>query len=94
MGFENREIFHNTNWSDAAANTKVMKKMVGEWLTYHDPELYAHENYHKCAEYLTQRTRFENTNMPSGYTYRPWTVRKLLGASERSEVLEDEGDWS
>ncbi|KAF3047955.1 hypothetical protein E8E11_009306 [Didymella keratinophila] len=94
MGFKNREIFHNTDWSDAAANTKLMGKMVGDWLTYHDPEVYANENYHKCAEHLTQGTPFENTNMPPGYTYKPWTVKELLGASERGEVLEDEGDWS
>jgi hypothetical protein len=93
MGFKNREIFHNTDWSDAAANTKVMKKMVGDWLTYHDPEAYAYENYHRCAEHLTKGTWFENTNMPSGYTYKPWTVKELLGASERGEMLEDEGNW-
>ncbi|KAJ4399524.1 hypothetical protein N0V91_009349 [Didymella pomorum] len=94
LGFNNREIFHNTDWSDAAANTKVMKKMVGDWITYHDPEVYAYENYHKCAENLAQGTPFDNTNIPPGYTYRPWTVRELLGASDRGEVLKDEGDWS
>lgn len=94
MGFKNREIFHNTNWDNADANTKIMKKMFGDWLTYHDPRVYAHENYHKCAEHLLHGTPFENSNKPPGYTYKPWTIKELLDASERGKVLEDEGDWS
>jgi hypothetical protein len=29
-----------------------------------------------------------------GYTYKPWTVKELLNASESGEPVEDEGDWS
>lgn len=94
MGFKNREVFHNTDWSDPDANSKMMRNMVGDWLTYHDPEQYAHENYQACAEHLTQGTPFENTNAVPGYTYKPWTVRELLDASARGEVYEDEGNWA
>ncbi|KAJ6149848.1 hypothetical protein N7471_001047 [Penicillium samsonianum] len=94
MGFKNREVFHNTDWDAVAKNPEVMGKMVGNWLVHHDPEQYANENYGKCAEHLLRGAPFENTNSVPGYTYKPWTVQELLDASERGEVLQDEGDWS
>lgn len=67
--------------------------MVGDWLIQHDPEQYTHDNYHKAAEHLLTGAPFENTNIPPGYKYKPWTVRELLTASERGEELVDEGVW-
>ncbi|KZM26447.1 Salicylate 1-monooxygenase [Ascochyta rabiei] len=96
MGFKNREVFHNTNWEQQDQDSKPLKnkQMVGNWLINHDPEQYAYDNYHSCAQYLLTGAPFENTNLVPGYKYKPWTVKELLGASERGEVLEDEGDWS
>ncbi|CAI7652439.1 unnamed protein product [Penicillium manginii] len=94
MGFKNREIFHNTDWDAVAKNPKIMGKMVGDWLVHHDSEQYAYENYAKCAEHLLKSTPFKNTNSVPGYTYKPWTVKELLDASESGELVEDEGDWS
>ncbi|KAJ5739745.1 hypothetical protein N7533_012529 [Penicillium manginii] len=94
MGFKNREIFHNTDWDAVAKNPKIMGKMVGDWLVHHDSEQYAYENYAKCAEHLLKSTPFKNTNSVPGYTYKPWTVKELLNASESGELVEDEGDWS
>jgi len=94
LGFKNREIFHNTDWKDEKATPTKQHKMVGDWLVCHNPEKYVYDNYHKCAELLDTGVEFLNTNIPPGYKYRPWTVRGLLGASERGEVVEDEGDWS
>ena len=73
---------------------QVVNKMVGNWLIYHNPEQYAYDNYHKCAAHLLTGNPFQNTNSVPGYEYKPWTVRKLLNASDSGEVLEDEGDWS
>ncbi|KAI4935168.1 uncharacterized protein J4E92_002455 [Alternaria infectoria] len=94
LGFKNREIFHNTDWKDEKAAPTKQHKMVGDWLVCHNPEKYVYENYQKCAEHLDTGVEFLNTNIPPGYKYRPWTVRGLLGASERGEVVGDEGDWS
>ena len=94
MGFKNREVFHNTDWKYEKAAPKKEEQMVGNWLIYHNPEQYAYDKYHECAEHLLTGTEFGNTNLPPGYKYKPWTVRELLGASERGEVVEDEGDWS
>ncbi|OAG25974.1 FAD/NAD(P)-binding domain-containing protein [Alternaria alternata] len=94
MGFKNREVFHNTDWKDEKAAPKKEEQMVGNWLIYHNPEQYAYDKYHECAEHLLTGTEFGNTNLPPGYKYKPWTVRELLEASERGEVVGDEGDWS
>jgi hypothetical protein len=77
LGFKNREVFHNTDWSSQNAAPKKNEKMVGDWLILHDPEKYTHDNYHKAAEHLLTGAPFENTNIPPGYKYKPWTVREL-----------------
>ncbi|UPX11207.1 Salicylate 1-monooxygenase [Ascochyta rabiei] len=87
LGYKNRE---KTQKEDL----KPIKKMVGDWLTYYNPKEYTYKNYEKCAEHLRTGAPFENTNLPPGYKYKPWTVRELLDASERGEELHDEGDWS
>jgi hypothetical protein len=94
MGFKNREVYHNTDWDAVAKNPEIMGKMVGDWLVHHDSERYAYENYGACAEHLLNNTPFKNTNSVPGYTYKPWTVKELLNASESGEPVEDEGDWS
>ncbi|GCB20109.1 3-hydroxybenzoate 6-hydroxylase 1 [Aspergillus awamori] len=90
----NREVFHNTDWDAVAKNPQIMGKMVGNWLVYHDPEQYVYENYGACAEHLLKGMPFNNTNSVPGYTYKQWTVKELLDASESGNPVEDEGDWS
>lgn len=94
MGFKNREAFHNTDWDAVAKKPQLFGKIAGDWLLRHDPEQYAYENYGKCAEHLLKGTPFKNTNSVPGYTYKPWTVKELLDASESGKPVEDEGDWS
>ncbi|KAL4994166.1 hypothetical protein BDV10DRAFT_189304 [Aspergillus recurvatus] len=93
MGFKNRELYHKTDWDAVASNPEIMGKMVGNWLLMHDPEKYAYENYEKCKEFLLRGSLFTNTNAVPGYTYKPWTVKELLEASERGEGIVDEGEW-
>ncbi|KAF9876371.1 hypothetical protein CkaCkLH20_06314 [Colletotrichum karsti] len=35
----------------------------------------------------------EDTNGVPGYTYKPWTVKELLDASDKGQLVEDEGNW-
>ncbi|KAJ4027803.1 hypothetical protein NW752_000048 [Fusarium irregulare] len=93
MGFKNREIFHNTDWNAVAENPQILGKVAGDWLLRHDSEQYAYENYSKCAGHLLKGMPFQNTNAVPGYTYKPWTVKELLHASECGKPIEDEGDW-
>jgi hypothetical protein len=36
---------------------------------------------------------FEHRNTVPGYTYKPWTVKQLLEASNAGEPIVDEGLW-
>ena len=78
-----------------ARDPKIMGKMVGDWVTCHDPEEYACANYHACAEHLLsgKQKPFVNTNAVPGYEYVPWTVGELLAAQDGGVELRDEGDW-
>jgi hypothetical protein len=94
MGFKNRELYHKTDWDAVAANPKIMSKAVGDWVLRHDPEKYALENYHACAQHLLgENPSFVNRNSVPGYEYVPWTVEELLAAQDSGVILKDSGDW-
>ena len=67
---------------------------VGRWINIHDPEAYVHNNYGKCLNHVVSGTPFQNTNIPPGYRYEPWTIDELLKASEEERETVDPGDWS
>ncbi|GAB1194231.1 hypothetical protein APSETT444_003474 [Aspergillus pseudonomiae] len=94
MGFHHREKFHNTDWNAVAKNPDTFSKTTADWIMRHNPEQYAYDNYGKCANHLLTGAPFQNTNVPPGYTYKPWTVKELMDASDRHEPVVDEGDWS
>ena len=93
MGFKNRELYHKTDWDAVAKNPQIMGKMVGDWVIHHDPEKYAYENYHDCAEHLLgKKESFVNTNGVPGYEYVPWTVRELLAEQDGGVSGKDRGE--
>ena len=94
MGFKNRELYHKTDWDAVAKNPQIMGKMVGDWVIHHDPEKYAYENYHDCAEHLLgKKESFVNTNGVPGYEYVPWTVQELLAEQDGGVSGKDRGEW-
>ncbi|KAK1623871.1 hypothetical protein BDP81DRAFT_465163 [Colletotrichum phormii] len=94
IGFKSREVFHHTNWDEAAKNPRSIAKFTGSWLLKHDPEQYAYDNYEACAESLLQGKEFKNTNAVPGFPFNLWTVQELLDKSDQGEsVDDDEGDW-
>lgn len=60
----------------------------------HDAEAYAYENFGKCVGEILNGVPFRNTNIPPGYTYKPWTAQELVDQSAAGEEILDEGDWS
>lgn len=68
--------------------------MTGRWITDHDPEEYVYQNWSKCVDHLSRATAFVNTNIPPGYTYKPWTIAELQQAADMGKPIEDEGDWA
>nr|XP_036582071.1 FAD binding domain protein [Colletotrichum truncatum]KAF6790628.1 FAD binding domain protein [Colletotrichum truncatum] len=94
LGFKIREVFHSGDLEKTQNSQASATRPLGDWVLKHDPTEYAYENYNTCAEHILKGTPFTNTNSPKGYTYKPWTVKELLEASARGEVVIDDGDWS
>jgi hypothetical protein len=68
--------------------------LFATWIWKHDPEKYAVDNYEKALSHLVDDAPFSNTNIPPGHVYKPWTIEDLLGAKERGEEIELDGDWN
>ena len=96
MGFQNREKLHKTNW-DAIGNSDAeldkLTRLAHSWVTRHDPEQYAIDNYDACAIHLLKGTPFKHTNSVPGHNFKLWTVKELLEASDRGAPVVDDGDW-
>jgi len=75
-------------------NGKAKLPRLGRWITDHDPQRYALENHEKAVDHVENNTPFRNTNVPPGFTYRPWTIDGLLEAQARGEPTILDGDWS
>jgi hypothetical protein len=67
---------------------------VGSWITKHHPEAYVYARWEECVNHLLNGAPFENTNIPPGYTYAPWTIDELLEAAKEERETVDSGDWS
>ncbi|KAF9882592.1 hypothetical protein FE257_006226 [Aspergillus nanangensis] len=93
MGFKNREKFHKTDWEAVDSNPETVGKPIGSWVLYHDPEKYVYDKYEDCAQHVLTGRPFKNTNAVPGYTYKPWTAAEMIAASERGEMIIDQGDW-
>lgn len=66
---------------------------VGRWMLEHDPEQYAKENYRPALDHIRWGTPFQNSNVPRGLQYKPWTIDSLLDAQSRGEPTILDGDW-
>lgn len=93
-GFKNRERWHHTDFEEAKRHPEKLGINVGRWFNMHDPEAYVYNNHAKYLNHVINGTPFQNTNIPPGYTYEPWTIGELLKASEEGRQTVDAGDWS
>lgn len=99
-GFINREELHSVDFEAVEKNPQAGQQIgffrLGRWVWSHDPAQYARDNYVACASALARQQPFENTNLPPGHVYRPWS---LQSEKERRESgiksdLKSNGDWS
>lgn len=68
-------------------------KSIGRWLIDHDPEQYVYDNWQACVNHIVSGDPFENTNIPPGYTYEPWTMDGLTEMAGKGNLPVDPGDW-
>ena len=93
LGFVNQDSYQHADWDAVVRNPEVMKAKYGRWIWSHDVERYSSENYGNVLNHLISGTPFENTNVPPGYVYRPWTIDEVEAQRVRGGI-ELEGDWS
>lgn len=79
--------------SDANASQTKIVGLLGSWIWSHDPERYAFENYDEVLAHLKDGTPFQNTNIPPGYVYKPWTIEELLQAKDNGKEIELDWNW-
>ncbi|KAF4611337.1 hypothetical protein G7Y89_g15676 [Cudoniella acicularis] len=96
QGIINLAAAHHTEWNTIDTDPSAVAAKLGSWIWKHDPEGYAYEKYGLAFRSLVDGDEeFENTNVPKGCVYEPWTVGELLRAMERGEkLLLGGGDWS
>ncbi|KAI1324704.1 FAD/NAD(P)-binding domain-containing protein [Xylariaceae sp. FL0255] len=76
MGFKTRSMLHNADLKFSRKNPALIRTgmRMPEWIWVHDPVQYAVDNYDEAERHILKGTPFQNTNLPPGYTYVPWTV--------------------
>lgn len=97
QGFVNHSYNINPNWAKRApGDVSNMRPEYGWWILGHNPEHYAYAKYDLALRHLVANdgTPFQNTNIPPGYVYEPWTLQDIHDKLDRGERLRFEGDWS
>ncbi|KAI1382340.1 FAD/NAD(P)-binding domain-containing protein [Hypoxylon crocopeplum] len=94
-GFVNMQDFHR---DDAAKSDRTTPPLLmGKWLWAHNPEKYATENFAKARAHLEKGGPFENTNLPPGHKWKPWTMEGELSKQRAGimtiQELKQNGDW-
>lgn len=51
-------------------------------------------NFDACLKSVRKGEHYENTNIPPGFKYKPWTAREMFELEKRGLLLDLEGDWS
>lgn len=98
LGFYNAFRCHNTDWDGAKKEPKKAQPQIPQWIWRHNPEIYAEQKWNDMSAYeekigMGEDAVFQNTNIPPGYTWKPWTIEDLVEEGKHNQV-ELEGDWS
>ncbi|KAH7320656.1 hypothetical protein B0I35DRAFT_450412 [Stachybotrys elegans] len=96
FGFVNRQTLHNINVEEFEKNPAIVPMKMSRWIWTHDPVQYAHDNFSKALASIVNGAEFENTNLPTGFKYEPWTIEEELAREEQGlgSTLYSTGDWS
>ncbi|KAI7542473.1 monooxygenase [Hortaea werneckii] len=95
LGFVNSERFQKTDLNKVGNDKSKVAAKVPKWIYQLDPEKYAEEKYEAAAASLKEGGKpFVNTNLPDGFTPRPWTLEGIEMMEAEGKSIELEGDWS
>jgi hypothetical protein len=91
----NHQKQSNPVYRDADSEDEESFKInLGDWMVMYDSEKYTYAHYGEVLNHLLSGAPFKAQNIPSGYTYEPWTIKELLDKVERGDKIHFEGDWS
>lgn len=93
-GFVNHQRQNNTNLEVIGEDGDSFKTYIGRWALTHDGEKYAYDNYGKVLNHLLSGAPFQSTNIPPGYTYKPWTIQEMFDSISEGRKIQFDGDWS
>jgi 2-polyprenyl-6-methoxyphenol hydroxylase-like FAD-dependent oxidoreductase len=96
MSFVNSEALGDSNIDELKNNPEKVRVRFPKWLFKHEPETYAYEKYGQAFAHLVLGARFQNTNYPPGYKWRPWTIEEIHADVLDGKRIADflDGDWS
>jgi hypothetical protein len=96
LGYVNQDAYQHTDWDAVAKNPDAIKAKYGKWIWSHDAEQYAAENFGALRKHLEEQREdeWENTNLPPGFKYAPWTIGELEEANREGRTIVLEGRWS
>lgn len=90
----NREKWNTDNFEKVKRNPQEAAQSIGRWLSGHNPEQYVYDNWQACVNHIVHGAPFQNSNLPPGYTYQPWSMDELMeAAAEDGQMPKDPGDW-
>ncbi|KAG6020203.1 hypothetical protein E4U41_002924 [Claviceps citrina] len=97
MAFVNAESLSGSSVKDDIRHDpESVRVRFPRWLYRHDPEAYAYEKYGQAFAHLATGADFENTNLPPGHRFVPWTIEQIhddmLAGKRVGDFLD--GDWS
>ncbi len=93
-GFINHQRQNNTNFEAVGEDGESFKSHIGRWAVTHDAEKYAYDNYGNVLNHLLSGAPFQPTNIPPGYTYKPWTIKEMFETIDAGKKMQFDGDWS
>jgi 2-polyprenyl-6-methoxyphenol hydroxylase-like FAD-dependent oxidoreductase len=85
MGWELRQVWHQTDWAAVRANPDLLKMPQPAWLFGGDAEKYAYDNYDAVVEHILKGTPFTSINVPEGYVHEEWTIETMMKAEQAGE---------
>ena len=96
MSFVNSETLGAASMDELKKDPEKVRLRFPKWLFQHDPEAYVYEKYGQAFAHIVLGAKFQNTNLPPGHKFRPWTIEEVHEDIRNGKSVIDflDGDWS
>ncbi|KAJ9605933.1 hypothetical protein H2200_009782 [Cladophialophora chaetospira] len=96
MAFVNAEALGDAKMDEIKQNPDKIRIRFPKWLFHHDPEAYVFEKYGQAFAHILLGSKFQNTNLPPGHKFKPWTIEEIREDARNGKRVERflDGDWS